>query len=116
MTTKLALAGLLAALVMAGCYRPDPRVQAAQDFQKTAFDLIEKDEARTKKLNSLRLGMTDDEVIRLAGPPSSRQTLEGGQDRQNREARRELWTYSGELKTLGTLTFEDQRLAQISVN
>jgi hypothetical protein len=105
------LAGCLFALGAAGCFaRPDPRVEAARDFQRTAMDLIERDEAATRKLNSLRLGMSDDEVLRIAGPPSRRESLGDSEDR------REVWTYSGELKSLGTLTFEAQRLVQIKVN
>jgi hypothetical protein len=94
-----------------GCApRPDPRVGAAQDFQRTAFDLIERDNRQAQKLNSLRIGMTDEEVLRTAGPPTRRQSLGGG------EETREIWTYGGELKQLGTLTFENRKLVQVQVN
>jgi hypothetical protein len=99
---------LVVVLVFAGCvYRSDPRLQAADEFRTSAFALIEKDEAAEKKLAALRLGMTDEEVIREAGAPSSRDTASGD------EGEREVWTYSGELKSLGTLTFENRKLVKI---
>lgn len=106
------LASLLVIGALAACApRPDPRVQAAQDFQSTVFDLVSRDEKRSQQLNSLRLGMTDEEVLRIAGPPSRRDTLEAGS-----ETRREIWVYNGELKELGTLTFEGGTLTQLRVN
>ncbi|MET0152454.1 MAG: hypothetical protein ABW298_07585 [Candidatus Binatia bacterium] len=97
------------ALLAAGCApRPDPRVQAAEDFRSTVFDLIAQDESQTKRLNALRLGMSDQEVLEAAGAPAtreSRMTASGGGA--------ETWIYSGQLSTLGTLTFENGRLVQI---
>ena len=105
------LVPLVVFLTVTGCApRPDPRVQAAQDFQRTVDELITRDERRAERLSSLRLGMSDEEVLKTAGAPSRRQTLSSG------EPAREVWTYGGELKELGTLTFEDGRLTQIRVN
>lgn len=107
-------ATLLATLTLAaiGCQpRPDPRVQAAQDFKSTVFDLVGQDESQSRRLNALRLGMSDQEVLQAAGPPQRRDTgtTDGGQ-------RRETWTYDGRLSILGTLTFENGRLVQIQTN
>jgi hypothetical protein len=90
--------------------RPDPRVQAAEDFKDTALDLIGKDQAKTATLNSLRLGMSDHEVLSTAGPPTTRRSRNSG------ERTIEEWTYGGELKSLGTLTFEDHSLVEMNVN
>lgn len=91
--------------------RPDPRLDAAQDFQRTTWALIERDQQQSRKLAGLRIGMFDTEVLGIAGPPSRRETV-GSRG----EHATELWTYSGELKSLGILTFEDQRLVQIQMN
>ena len=92
-----------------GCYRsPDPRVRAAEDFRDTVFSLISEDEAQTKRLNGLRVGMSDQEVLNAAGAPTERksETLDEG-----RAA--EVWTYNGQLTTLGTLTFENGKLSNV---
>jgi hypothetical protein len=109
----MAILAILALLATVACAppRPDPRVQAAQDFQRTALELVERDNAQTRRLNALRLGMSDEEVLHAAGPPTRRQTLSAFG-----ESPREIWTYGGELKELGTLTFEDGRLVQLKVN
>ncbi|HSD11722.1 MAG TPA: DUF2845 domain-containing protein [Candidatus Binatia bacterium] len=99
-------------LVAIGCApRPDPRVQAAQDFKSTVFDLIGQDEAQSRRLNALRLGMSDQEVLQAAGAPERRETgtTDTGQSR-------ETWVYNGQLSILGTLTFENGRLVQIQTN
>ena len=83
-------------------------MQAAENFRSTVFDLIAQDESQTKRLNALRLGMSDQEVLAAAGVPAtreSRMTASGGGA--------ETWIYSGRLSTLGTLTFENGRLVQI---
>lgn len=101
---------VIALLVGAGCApRPDPAVQAAYDFQKTAMDLIERDQEKSARLAALRLGMTEAEVLAEAGPPSRRETLRFS------DGTTEVWTYNGELKSLGTLTFEDGKLVQVRV-
>ena len=102
----------LVTLAAVGCEpRPDPRVQAAQDFKSTVFDLIGQDEAQTRRLNALRLGMSDQEVLQATGTPERRETgtADSGQSR-------ETWVYNGQLSILGTLTFENGRLVQIQTN
>jgi hypothetical protein len=101
-------AAVVAPLVTGGCAQPDPRVQAAETFRSTVFDLIAQDESQTKRLNSLKLGMTDQAVLDAAGAPSARESrvTDGG-------GSGETWTYSGQLSTLGTLTFENGKLVQI---
>jgi hypothetical protein len=105
---RLAFASV-ALLAAGGCApRPDPRVEAAENLRSTVFDLIAQDESQTKRLNALRLGMSDREVLEAAGAPAtreSRMTASGGGE--------ETWIYSGQLSTLGTLTFENGRLVQI---
>ena len=103
---------VIALFSLTGCApQPDPRVRAAEDFRSTVFDLIGQDEAQTKRLNALRLGMSGDDVIGAAGPPVTREsrTTENG-------ASRETWVYNGQLSTIGTLTFEDGKLVQIQTN
>jgi hypothetical protein len=102
------VASLLVFALSACAPRPDPRVSAAESFRDTAFALIAKDDAETKKLNSLHLGMTDEEVIAAAGAPTSRESRDTASG-----ASREIWVYNGELKELGKLTFEDRKLVQI---
>ena len=98
-------------LTLAGCYqRQDPVVQAAQDLQQMTYDLVSQDETLTRHLNSLRLGMSDREVLDAAGPPSSRQS-----QMINAEESREVWTYRGALRPLATLTFVNQRLTELKV-
>jgi hypothetical protein len=101
-------AAVAMSLATGGCARPDPRVQAAETFRSTVFDLIAQDESQTKRLNSLKLGMSNQAVLDAAGAPSvreSRVTDSGGSG--------ETWIYSGQLSTLGTLTFENGKLVQI---
>jgi Protein of unknown function (DUF2845) len=101
----------IALLAIAGCApQVDPRVRAAEDFRSTVFDLIGQDEDQKKRLNSLRLGMSSADVIDKAGAPTTRETrdAEGGT--------RETWLYNGQLSTIGTLTFENGKLAQIQTN
>jgi hypothetical protein len=104
---------LLAALslVVTGCYqRQDPVVRAAQDLQQMAYDFAAQEEAQVRRLNSLRLGMSDSEVLTAVGPPSARQSL-----MTNAEESRELWTYRGAMRPLATLTFVNRRLIEIRV-
>jgi uncharacterized protein DUF2845 len=109
LATVLVAAGSL--VVMSGCPQPDPRVAAAENFKSTVFDLIGQDEAATKRLNGLHLGMSDRDVIEAAGAPEKREsrTTDSG-------ATRETWVYNGQLSVLGTLTFEDGKLVQIQTN
>ena len=56
-------------LVMTGCYqRQDPVVQAAQDLQRMAYDFAAQEDERLHRVNALRLGMSDSEVIDAIGP------------------------------------------------
>lgn len=107
---SIALVPLVSLTLLAACYKPDPRVSAAQDFQQTAFALIADDETMTKKLASLTTGMTDAEVVKAVGPPTGR---EGGTTAF--EKKLENWTYSGQLKTLAILVFENQKLVEVNV-
>jgi hypothetical protein len=98
-------------LATAGCYqRQDPVVQAAQDLQRMAYDFATQEEAQMRRLNSLRLGMSDSEVLSAVGPPSARQSVA-----TSAEESREVWTYRGALRPLATLTFVNQRLTEIRV-
>jgi len=97
---------------LVGCEPPpDPRLQAAQDFKSTVFDLVGRDESQTRRLNGLQLGMSDREVLDAAGSPTRRESrvTESGRNL-------ETWVYNGELSTLGTLTFENGRLVQVQTN
>ncbi|MGE0824719.1 MAG: hypothetical protein AB7G75_07305 [Candidatus Binatia bacterium] len=92
-----------------GCYqRQDPLVRAAQDLQDLATDFAAREEDRIQQFTSLRLGMSQDEVLRAVGAPASRQILSTSDDDS-----RELWTYRGAMRPLGTLTFTNQRLTEI---
>src|ERR1043166_4817631 len=70
----------------AGCYRQDPVVRAAQDLQHMAYDLAGRQEEQTDRLNSLRLGMTDEQVLNVVGPPSARESMA-----ISSEESREVW-------------------------
>jgi Protein of unknown function (DUF2845) len=96
-------------LAGAGCYqRQDPVVRAAQDLQRMAYDFAAEEDAQKRRLNTLRLGMSDSEVLDAIGPPSTRQGLG-----TSAEESREVWTYRGALRPLATLTFTNQRLTEI---
>ena len=107
---RLTILAIFFALSLGACMRSDPRVSAAEDFRQTAFGLIREDEDRAAKLAALRIGMTDAEVLSAAGTPTSREGRTASDD-----VHVETWTYGGRLKTLGTLTFEDQKLVQVKV-
>jgi hypothetical protein len=96
-----------------GCYHPPPGspLEAAENFRSTVFDLVGTEEAQTKRLNGLRLGMSDQEVLAAAGAPSNRESRTSDDGKTS-----EVWTYDGELSTLGTLTFENGKLAAMQVN
>lgn len=101
--------GLL--LTAAGCYqRQDPVVRAAQDLERMAYDFAAEQDEQKRRLNALRLGMSDTEVLNAVGPPSARQSVQ-----TYGEESREIWTYRGGLAVLATLTFVNQRLTEIRV-
>jgi hypothetical protein len=52
--------------------------------------------------------MSTQDVLSIAGPPITRESRD-----TERGTKRELWVYNGELKQLGTLTFENGELVQI---
>lgn len=96
-------------VLCSGCYqRQDPLVRAAQDLQQAAEDFASREDEQIQGFNSLRLGMSEDDVLERLGPPRSRQTLSTGD-----EESRELWTYQGALRPLGTLTFVNKRLVEM---
>lgn len=104
-------ATLLLILLVActSCYqRQDPLVRAAQDLQRMADDFATQEDDRIQRFNSLRLGMSEDDVLKRLGSPKSRQALSTGD-----EESRELWTYQGALRPLGTLTFVNKRLVEM---
>jgi hypothetical protein len=106
--TWVALTLLLAGT---GCYqRQDPVVQAAQDLQRMAYDFAAQEDERRQRLNTLRLGMSDSEVLNTVGPPSTRQSVG-----TSPEESREVWTYRGGLGPFATLTFANQRLVEIRI-
>jgi len=94
----------------AGCYRQDPVVRAAQDLQHMAYDLAGRQEEQMDRLNSLRLGMTDQQVLDVVGPPSARESIA-----TSAEESHEVWTYRGAVGPLATLTFMNQRLVEVRV-
>jgi hypothetical protein len=95
-------------LIGTGCYQQDPVVRAALDLQRATDEFVNREEDQTQRLNSLRLGMSDGEVLNAAGPPSARQSVGTSGDES-----REIWTYRGTMRPLGTLTFVNQRLVEI---
>ncbi len=91
------------------CYqRQDPLVRAAQDLQRMADDFASQEDDKIQRFNSLRLRMSEGEVLKQLGAPASRQALSSGVDEN-----RELWTYQGAMHPLGTLTFVNKRLVEI---
>ena len=96
-------------VICSGCYqRQDPLVRAAQDLQDMANQFATQEEEKIQRFNSLRLGMSEDDVLKRLGPPQSRQALSTGD-----EESQELWTYQGALRPLGTLTFVNKRLVEM---
>lgn len=95
-------------LMLAGCYRQDPLVRAAQDLREAAYDFARQDEERRQQFNLLELGMTENEVLKRLGPPSSRQSL--GSDTEDN---RQTWTYTRAMQPPVVLTFANRRLTEI---
>jgi len=104
------VAFFLALVVLcSGCYqRRDPLVRAAQDLQQVAEDFASQEEEKIQRFNSLRLGMSEEDVLKHLGPPKSRQAFSTGD-----EESREVWVYQGALRPLGTLLFVNKRLTGI---
>jgi hypothetical protein len=102
---------LLVLVLLAGtaCYqRQDPVVRAAQDLQRMADDLVAYEEDRTRRFQSLHLGMSQGEVMKILGPPATQRLVEG-----DNETQREEWTYRASLRPLGTLTFVNRKLVEV---
>ena len=105
---KISLLLTLVVLTGTACYQQDPVVRAAQDLQRMANDLVAYDEDRTRRFQSLRLGMSPSEVIKILGPPETQRLVEDNSDEQ-----REEWTYRASLRPLGTLTFVNSKLVEV---
>ena len=101
---------LLLLFFLAGCYRQDPVIRAAQDLQQAAYDFARQETERTQQFNLLELGMSTNDVIKKVGPPSTKQSMES-----DSEAKKELWTYNRAMRPPTTLTFTNQRLTEIRV-
>lgn len=98
-------------VIVIGCYqRQDPVVRAAQDLQRMAYDFAVEEEARQQRLRGLRLGMSDNEVLDIAGPPAARESR-----LVSAEESREVWIYRTALRPLATLTFVNHRLTEMYI-
>jgi len=73
-----------------------------------ANDFASQEDEKIQRFNSLALGMSEDDVLKRLGPPTSRQVLSTSDDES-----RELWAYQGALRPLGTLTFVNRRLMEV---
>jgi hypothetical protein len=93
----------------ASCYQQqDPLVRSAYDLQRMANQFASQEEDKIQQFNTLRLGMSQDDVIKRLGSPTSQQLISTVNDES-----RELWVYHGALRSLGTLTFVNKRLIEI---
>lgn len=100
---------LLVFLALGGCYqRQDPLVRAAQDLQELSYEFAKREEERKRQFGLLELGLSDEEVLKRVGPPSSRQSLP-----TSSEEHRERWTYHRAMQPPATLVFTNQRLTEI---
>jgi hypothetical protein len=102
---------LLALALLSGtaCYqRQDPVVRAAQDLQRMANDLVEYEEDRAQRFQSVQVGMSQGEVLKILGAPATQRLIPGDDNGQ-----REEWTYRASLRPLGTLTFVNRKLVEI---
>ncbi len=103
-----ALVALLPLFVTACYYHQDPTMRAAQDLRRLADELVRYEEERDQRFQSIRLGMSPGEVMKILGAPATQRlvTSDAG-------AQREEWTYRASLRPLGTLTFVDRRVVEI---
>jgi hypothetical protein len=108
---SLYAAGAIVLIAASGCYRTSPTVDAAENFRSTVFDLIGSDEAQTGRLNGLRVGMSDSDVLAAAGPPGKRDT-----HTEYDGSTSETWIYDGQFWELGRLTFVNGRLTAINTS
>jgi hypothetical protein len=96
-------------LAVTACYqRQDPVVRAARDLQRMADDLVQYEEDRTRRFQSIQLGMSQGEVMKILGAPATQRLVEGAGDEQ-----REEWTYRNSLRPLGTLIFVNRKLVEM---
>ena len=102
---KLSAPSLALFLAVTGCYRQDPVVRAAHDLQRMADDLVRYEEDRTRRFQSIQLGMSQGEVVKILGAPAAQRLVEGAGDGQ-----RDEWTYRNSLRPLGTLIFVYRKL------
>lgn len=99
----------LALLNGTACYqRQDPVVRAAQDLQRMANDLVVYEEDRGRRFQSVQLGMSQGEVMKILGAPATQRLVDSDGDEQ-----REEWTYRASLRPLGTLTFVNRKVVEI---
>lgn len=106
---KLVLWLLLIVLASPGCYQhQDPVVRASQDLQRLANDLVRYEEDRAHRFQSLQLGMSQGEVMKILGAPATQRLVEGIESEQ-----REEWTYRGSFRPLGTVTFVNRKVVEI---
>lgn len=99
---------LCGCLFFAGCVRQDPVARAAIDLRRAAEAFALQEEERKMRFSSLKLGMSDKEVLNVLGPPDARNASETPDTEQ-----REVWTYRTAFRPLGTLTFDNGRLTDI---
>lgn len=106
---KHSVLSLVLFFTVTACYqRQDPVVRAAQDLQRMANDLVEYEEDRTRRFQSIQLGMSQGEVMKILGAPATQRLIEGDNDEQ-----REEWTYRASLRPLGTLIFVSRKLVEV---
>ncbi len=106
------VASSLIILGSGGCaQRRDPLVEAVQNLNRMTADIVNRDEDTRRNVNALRLGMTDSEVLSMAGPPSARTSRTTGDGVSH-----EVWTYRGTVRPLATLTFVNQRLTALQID
>ncbi|NOT55414.1 MAG: hypothetical protein HOP18_12475 [Deltaproteobacteria bacterium] len=102
------LMALMPLLVTACYYHQDPTVRAAQDLQRLADDLVSYEEDRDQRFQSIRLGMSPGEVMKILGAPATQRLVTSDAGVQ-----REEWTYRASLHPLGTLTFVNRKVVEI---
>jgi hypothetical protein len=73
-----------------------------------SYEFAKREEERRQQFTLLELGMSDKDVLKRIGPPSSRQSMQS-----DPEERRERWTYQRAMQAPATLIFTNQRLTEI---
>ncbi|MSQ47735.1 MAG: hypothetical protein EXR78_04985 [Deltaproteobacteria bacterium] len=99
----------LTCLAVSACAQPqNPAVRAARDLQRLADDLVSYEEERSQRFQSIELGMSSGEVIKILGAPAAQRLIE-----EDEGERREEWTYRAALRPLGTLMFVNRKVVEI---